>query len=274
MTTPGFYLGGDTPYPVFNFGANHIHDVPSGTMINGTKYPARVLDPLTIFMRGPEYKTSRYLDEDSPTTITYRPEFVISERVTSSPEACCGKDEVVRKVMEKPEAVLGRPIVPAGPIVPAAGGILFFVPSSTRPNNWDALLHKDTDNLYSDFGPIKFDTKIKDFRTLSDALTSYFSEEYSFDVKFKSYIDTFYVPDILGTHYQIFICCGEICHVPENMMLFPLSGMTNKKQIGKECRLDSYNFLQFIPARLAEVIIYALENGKFEGLLDKKPYKK
>ena len=260
-----FDLSGSTPYPVFKFGDNHINHRPSGTMIDGVKYPSSILDPYRFLNPcAPSYISSCYADEKPATIVKFSTMADLShDRLTSSVEAIYGEDKAVMKLeTREPLPKLSKSIVKK------AGGILFFVPSKKR-SGWDALLMRNAKNLYGDFGPVLYSTATDSFPTVHDT----FRRGFDGLLKINTKIGSFVIPDEKGSYYEIFICTGNIYgDIPDNMMLFPLSGMTDIKEINK-FNLPSVEYVLEISARFKNVLLNALKYGRFKYLCDNQPKK-
>jgi len=258
-----FDLLGSIPFPVFNFGQNHITGTPSGTIIDGVKYSGSVIDPAIIAHRRlPTYSQSFYADEDLPKQVTFRgPVDISTQRLTSSAAQIYGPDSAAMK-WEIPKP----PEPPKSSITIKACSMLVAVPSKMR-KGWDLLLKKDKSRLYSDIGGGLCSSGTDTFTTVYDNVCS----NYGGFLKINTKVGSFVILDELGTYFQIFICTGNIYgDLPDDMEMFPLSGMTDIEQIEK-FMLPSVKYILQISPRLRMILLDALRYGRFKYLCDNQP---
>lgn len=256
-----FDLLGSIPFPVFNFGQNHINDSPSGIIIDGVKYPVSAIDPAIIaHCRTPTYTLSRYADEDPPTLVKFRgPVDISTQPLTSSAAQLYGPDSAVMRheVPKLPE--------PSKSSIKGCS-MLVAVPSKMR-KGWDFLLKSDKSGLYGDIGGGLCSGGTDTFTTVYDNVRS----KYGGFLKINTKVGSFVIPDDMGTYFQIFICIGNIYgDLPDDMEMFPLSGMTDIKQIEK-FMLPSVKYILQISPRLRMILLNALRYGRFKYLCDNQP---
>jgi|688.fasta_scaffold363247_2 hypothetical protein len=258
-----FKLKGSETEPVFDFGRNHINNTPSGVLIDGVKYPDRIIDTkVALGKQAPTHAMSKYKWDGPATEVTPQVGWtdVSKSRLTSSATDRYGEDRLVLKHDRlTPPPKLDKDSKRKG------GGFILALSSRDR-DGYNIVLKRNKDR-YGELSTVLYSDATDSF----DTVFNKFSKDFGGLFKIKTLIGSFVTPDDMGTCFEIFICIGNIFgDVPDDMMLFPLCGMTNIKEIEK-CNLPSVHYILEISARFSRVLLNALTYGRFRYLCDNKP---